>query len=341
MFDHKHYVPILKTKAGERWAVGLLRPRTKSQITPLFEIHKHKKLDSAAHAEEVCEDLASIWGTNSPFFLDAIWLHDAVGDANILKAVFDAARKFGIQAIPVVRPSFSTSARAAVQRIVQKDGRGYLLRITRSDSNNAANTTATVSAIGIAYKSVHLMLDYRSSAMNLAADLPRVPSLAQWKTVTAASGVFPRSLTALTLNSWHQVARTDWQSWLQAVTSGTLQRRPAFADYTMRDPGPPADFGAPSVNLRYTKSPHWLVRVGGKVNMGASGQMHRLCQSLVARPDFDGGQFSAGDQAIVLTATGGPGTNGPGPGGPREWLQWCMNHHIEFTVHDIRNQPWL
>jgi hypothetical protein len=198
-----------------------------------------------------------------------------------------------------------------------------------------------VRSVGVPCRLIHLMIDYRSSAMHLATDLPRVPRLDQWQTVTAGAGVFPRSLSSFSLGPWHHIERGDWASWLQGLTGAALPRRPAFSDYTMRDPGAPAEFGAPSVNLRYAKSPHWLVRVGGRVNTGSSGQMHRVCQSLVARPDFDGPQFSAGDQAIALTAAGGPGTNGPGPGGPTQWLQWCMNHHIEFTVHDIRNQPGL
>jgi len=341
MFTHRHYVPILKTKAGDRWAIAHLQQHTKSQITPLFEIHKHKTLDVTIHAAEICEGLASVWGTDSPLFLDGIWLHKDSGDPAILTAIFDAARRAGIQAVPVARVTFNAATQAALRRIVQRDRRGYLLRVTRPESHEANNISAIVQTIALPYRSIHLMIDYRSSVMHLATDLPRVPHINQWQTITAAAGVFPRSLSTYSSGTWYQIERGDWISWLHDQTQTQLPRRPAFGDYTMRDPGPPADFGSPSVNLRYAKSPHWLVRIGGKVNAGASGQMHRVCQSLIGRPDFDGAQFSAGDQAIEFTAMGGPGTNGPGPGGPTQWLQWCMNHHIEFTAHDIRNQPGL
>lgn len=38
MFDHKHYVPILKWKRGEYRAVSLLTAGQKSGMTPLFDL---------------------------------------------------------------------------------------------------------------------------------------------------------------------------------------------------------------------------------------------------------------------------------------------------------------
>lgn len=336
MFDHKHYVPILKTKAGERLAVAGLKTRTKTKITPLFEFHKHKKLDVAAHVVEICDCLASTWGTDSPLFLDTIWLHGKAGDPEIISNVFDAARDAQLQAVPVVRPDFDRESRSAVQRIIRKDGRGYLLRVTRKESKDVPSIDALLSSIGLLRRAVHLMIDYKGTAMDLAADLPAISGLNQWKTLIAASGVFPRTLTSLTQGRWHQVPRNDWTSWLNAVIDRHLPRRPSYADYTIRDPAAPADFGSPSVNLRYAKSPYWLVSIGGKVKAGRSSQMHQVCRSLMNRTEYDGPDFSDGDLAIADTAA-----EILGPGNATQWLQWCINHHIEFTVQDMRNHPSL
>lgn len=336
MFDHKHYVPILKTKAGERQAIAHLKAHTKSQITPLFELHKHKSLPHAPHADEICECLVSIWGTDRPLFLDTIWLHKEVGDPGILHDVFNAARKVGLKAIPVVRIDFNAAFRAAVKKIVKKDGQGCLLRINRPNAQHATDVASILADIGLTCRMVHLMIDYQAKAMQLISDIPKIAHLTQWKTFIAASGVFPRSLSSISTGVWHKVPRDDWESWLNASTTASLERRPTYSDYTIRDPSAPATFGAPSVNLRYSKSPHWLVRIGGRVNAGASKQMYKVCQDLIRRPEYDGVTFSAGDQAISDTAASS--TN---PGNATQWIQWCINHHIEFTVQDIRNHPAL
>ncbi|MCE5301600.1 MAG: beta family protein [Planctomycetaceae bacterium] len=336
MFDHKHYVPILKTKAGERWAIANLRQRTKSFITPLFEVHKHRTMSAVEYAPELCEDLASVWGTDLPFFMDTTWLHGATGDAEIIHAVFESARNSGLQAIPVVRRGYDDATYTEIQAIVAEDGLGYLLRLLSNTISDAATINDIVQHIGVPISSAHLMVDYRTVSMNLPIDLPQIPNLSQWQTLIAASGVFPASVSGIPIGNWNIIQRNDWMSWIEQLTSGQLPRQPAFSDYAMRSPGAPSDFGDPSVNLRYAKSAHWIVRVGGRFKQGHAPDMFRICQELVARPEFDGQNFSVGDQAIFEVAT-----QVSGPGAPQQWLQWCMNHHIEFTSQEIRNHPLL
>lgn len=98
----------------------------------------------------------------------------------------------------------------------------------------------------------------------------------------------------------------------------------------MRPPGPPADFGEPSVNLRYALEDHWLVQMGGKHKDGAAPEMHAMCGELIANADYSGVEFSTGDQEINRTAD-----EDEGPGGPTQWLQWCVSHHMEFVVQQI------
>jgi len=98
----------------------------------------------------------------------------------------------------------------------------------------------------------------------------------------------------------------------------------------MRPPGAPADFGEPSVNLRYALDDHWLVQVGGKHKAGAAPEIHAMCGELVAKPEYSGADFSAGDEAIGRIAEVDDET-----GGPTQWLQWCVSHHIEFVVEQL------
>src|SRR5689334_18626871 len=115
MFGHKHYVPILKAKAGERWAIDHLALAARGELTPLFEIHAHQKKDDIPHAQEMCDGLVSVWGTATPVFLDTIWLHGPQGDSAIIQGTFDYARTLGLQAIPVIRTTFDAAALDSVR----------------------------------------------------------------------------------------------------------------------------------------------------------------------------------------------------------------------------------
>ena len=336
MFNHKHYLPILKTKAGERWAIDRIKSGTRPYLTPVFELHKHKTKDGESHAEEICESLSSVWGTE-PFYLDTIWLHSEFGDALLIEAVFEAARSRGLNAIPVVRVTYNQSALDVITDIVTLDHRGYMLRLANDHASSHHIITAIVDYIAKPRTEVDLLLDYRNHSMSLQNDVPRLPTLNDWRTFSAASGTFPRSLASLPLHSWSSVPRHDWTTWEAGVAHSTLPRKPAFADYTIRDPGPPADGGEPSANLRYAKDTDWRVNVGGKFKQGFSTDMHTICASLVAMLQvYDGSTFSAGDDFINQVAM-----HIIGPGAPQQWVQWGMSHHMEFVVNQIQNHPLL
>jgi hypothetical protein len=323
------YVPILKTKAGERWALSHLRPATRASIRPLLEFHEHKDKSTDEHVAGLCDDLVAEWGTDRTFYLDGRWLHGDGGDPSVLATIFAAAQERDLRAVPVVRPTFDESTLEQVRAIVEAGGRGYMLRVGPAVLDDPHALDAVTEAIGLPPGQVDLLLDYRNRPMSLGRDARRVPRMGEWRRLVAASGAFPSSLAGLTLHEWHGLPRHDWLSWRDGI-AGDLPRRPVYADYAMRDPGAPADFGSPSVNVRYATDTAWLVQVGGKVKDGASPEMHALCRALVERPEFTGVDFSAGDAELARVADADEG-----PGNSTQWLQWCVNHHLEFTVRQL------
>jgi hypothetical protein len=329
MFDHKHYVPILKTKAGERWAIDHLPGHAADRITPLFEIHRHKSKDNTDHITEVCESLSSVWGTDRLMFLDTQWLHDPNGDSALIEWTFQKAREMGLQAVPVARVTYDEATANVMTDITNEDGHGLVLRLNHDDVGSTPAINSFIELVDLSRSKVDLLVDYRTHAMNLAIDLPKLANIGEWRTLIASSGAFPRGLAHLQLNTWQSIQRYDWQSWLSAVT-GSLPRKPIFGDYTTRDPGPPAEGGAPSVHLRYTQSDHWMVRVGGKFQQGHAGDIYQICQTLVASGNFSGANFSAGDDEINLRAQ-----NGASTGAPQQWVQWGINHHLMFVVNQL------
>jgi hypothetical protein len=323
------YVPILKTKAGERWALSHLKSTTRLNVKPLLEIHPHRTKEDSTHVSELCEELQVAWGTSRFFYLDAIWLHGDSGNPSTLASVFASTTDCELRAIPVIRPSFNEASLEQAREIIEEMGHGYLLRVPPRTSESIIDFV--VNAIGIERSSVDLMVDYRGHGMSLVVDEPFIPHLSEWRRLIAASGTFPRSLAALPLHTWHPVPRTCWQTYLAGVEQ-PLSRKPIYADYTIRDTGAPPDFGEPSVNLRYATDDVWQVQVGGKVKDGASGEIYNVCAELVSSPHFDGQDFSSGDSEIASVADPDPDD---GPGNATQWLQWCVNHHIEKVVQQL------
>src|SRR5438874_1322649 len=74
------YVPILKTKAGDRWALSHLKPKSQGVIRPLLELHPHRLKADSEHIPAICDELEADWGTDRAFYLDGIWLHGEIGN---------------------------------------------------------------------------------------------------------------------------------------------------------------------------------------------------------------------------------------------------------------------
>jgi Beta protein len=324
------YVPILKSKAGERWALSHLTPERKTKIRPLIELHAPRKGKGLGeHLESVCESFQAAWGVDRRFYFDTIWLNGGSGSPATIADVFEAAQECDLQAVPVVRPTYDDSSLEQLLAIVSENERGCLLRITPQTLNTPAVIDSVLEALELSPDDVDLVLDYRQNSMTLTVDQQKIPHLADWRLFIAASGVFPVSLASLPLHQWHEIPRHDWSSWHNAVEAG-LERRPTYSDYTMRPPGAPAEFGEPSVNLRYALEDHWLVQVGGKHKDGAAPEIHAMSGELIAKPEYSGVDFSSGDEEIDRIA-GEPDETG----GPTQWLQWCVSHHIEFVVQQL------
>ena len=77
MFNHKHYVPILRCKNAEMVALRLLSPEDKQHITPLIELspnlldfNRLKGLINRDRFMEVAKQIVANWG-QSLLFVDA------------------------------------------------------------------------------------------------------------------------------------------------------------------------------------------------------------------------------------------------------------------------------
>jgi hypothetical protein len=342
MFDHNHYVPILKSKVGEKWALAKLKPASKVHVTPLFElapIPRAKKgtptVPLVDHLVKGMGELVKAWGTDK-CYIDPKWFPATLGDKP-LEIAMSEARGHGLLAIPVVTPNASASTLKAVAAIAKKDGRGVLIRSLEAHFESADTIKSVITAMELTSREVDLLIDYRGNQMNLVGDMPRVAKvepLEAWREIITATGLFPPSLAEYRDGKWHELPRNCWRSWVSGQSGGA--RIPTFADYAIKNPGPPAGGGDPPVTLRYTTRDGWLIRVEGSHKAGQSGLMLNLCAELVKKAEYKtcGPDFSEGDGVIWRVANGTAKT-----GGPTSWVQWALNHHLEYVVHQLAARP--
>ena len=82
MFNHLHYVPLLKGKQGEYGALRELADAAKERLTPLVDVSpipwdydKEKPAKSIeSHLKSVPVNIAKTWGKQRPIFLDLYYV---------------------------------------------------------------------------------------------------------------------------------------------------------------------------------------------------------------------------------------------------------------------------
>jgi hypothetical protein len=145
MFGPKHYVPILRSKDGELYALQHLQEKDRTLVTPLIEITpgifraRQRSNTEPSVAPEPSEVLAKqarkllgSWGY-ADFFLD-LWHVDSKlpmisGHTHPLTYIANLMRSYKLRAVPVTGIGRSDAYQTAVQEMVRQDDRGACIRI--------------------------------------------------------------------------------------------------------------------------------------------------------------------------------------------------------------------
>ena len=110
MFDHKHYVPILRWKRGEWIALRYLNDNVKAHITPLVELtprnfrdRKKKPQTTDQILSEIAAEIHTSWGSTL-FFVDLCHLDESLSTCNRfhpLQLLSEEIRSRNMHVIPV------------------------------------------------------------------------------------------------------------------------------------------------------------------------------------------------------------------------------------------------
>lgn len=353
MFNHLHYVPVLKAKAGELRALRDLDANIKGAITPLIEVppvvwdYVNDRPDKSVedHLSSVITAIGRAWHGEMPAFLDFYDPESIEGRPDLMVNAFVSAREAGTALIPVTGYERPSSYTDAVIQVIRQDRRGLCLRLEISDLQDSPEDVvgSLLETHGVEASNTDLVLDLGSIgpdheatfAVAIKEILNRLPYLQEWRTLTLAASAFPVNLSRIPPDTIAQVDRTEWRIWRSLAGSKKIQRVPTFGDYGIQHPEltevDPRVIRM-SANLRYTIEDSWLIFKGRNVRMYRYEQFNDLCASLVARPEFSGSSFSPGDAYIARCAEGIDG-----PGNATTWRQVGTSHHITFAVRQIAN----
>jgi len=358
------YVPALKWKQGEHFAVRPLPSAQKTRLLPIAEVpdrpydwekERYKK-SWDKHLDDAARATSTNWGTTHEIAVD-----QQIADGETLSGkpgtpweyLFQSMWAAGVKAVPVLSTLASGSQQAALTKVAKSHKKGRWVLRFRADPHGHVPTTAqamswfsnAVAAVGARHEHVdavldlgHITVDPKTLVASTAAVLNAVAQLGKWRQLTLLSGAFPVNLAGIQKGT-RQIARLDWDLYKRVTARSELEGVDlAFGDYGIthvdafeEDPRRLRM----SANLRYTHWKNWQVLKGKNTRDYGFIQYKDLCGMLVGLPIFLGATFSEGDANYEKLAT----DPSVGPGSPMHWRRDATNHHIHLVLHQLASLP--
>ncbi len=363
--DHRHYVPILKSKQGEFGALQRLREEDRDRLTPLLDVVRVPfNWKTQKPSKELGEHLAAkaakftaAWGSRLAFvdLYDIDLAYRVSGNKHPLLFVFERFREEGATAIPVTGFDRDRNYNNAVKAIHQADGRGVCIRLLQEDlllMGSLADQVAGMSAqLGVPLERTHLVIDLRELKPRDVPSYSRLVRDALWALDDTTRGVASLVLSASSMPSQlgdavptgntDSLERLEFRFWRSLVANSDLGRLPSFGDYGIVAPdflelNPKTISIAPTI--RYTTQKNWLIMRGISTKKHPDGfkQFHSLAADLVSRPEYFGASCCWGDEYISQNAT-----REVGPGNACKWVEVGTNHHLSVVSRQITALPQL
>jgi hypothetical protein len=362
--NHPLYMPALKWKQGEHFAVKPLTASQKSQVLPIAEIPDRpydwaeKKYTKSwdRHIEDVVKATVTNWGTSDEIAIDQV-----IDDGDSLAShagtpweyLFAELWSAGVRAVPVVSTRASGSEQAALVNVCKVHKRTRWLLRHRSEPHGHVSSVSqletwfknAVSALGGKHANTdavldlgHLPGDSRALVPSTVQALGGIAALGRWRQVALLSGAFPLNLAGVQKGT-RQIFRADWDLFKRVSTRAELEDlNLAYGDYGVThvdgfDDDPRKM--VMSANLRYSHWKDWHVLKGKSVRDYGYDQYKDLCQILVALPVYMQPTFSQGDLNYDKVAN----DTKVGPGNATQWRRDATNHHIHVVLHQLASLP--
>jgi len=358
MFNHRHYVPILKGKEGEFGALAELNQSVKEQLTPLIDVPQvdtdlntgKPKKSLSSHLSSTVTKIKSSWGTERPFFLDLFDLKasDRVDDGNhTLTYIFDLMRSNNIKAIPTTGFDRDDAYYEAVANTISQDKRGVCIRFLIEDMENpkelGTNLNQMLRILKISPEQTYILLDFKElktadiewAAKIAVTAINNIPNIGKYASLTVAATGFPGSLSEVGTQATMKLQRTELYFWETILNQNNISRIPTFGDYGIANPVTlDLDWRIiPLIaNIRYTLEKEWLIIRGRDQKKFGGKQGYQLSKILIKSSDYFRSDYCWGDRYISDCAK-----ELVGPGSLTTWRKVGTNHHLTFVSEQIAN----
>lgn len=349
--DGWHYVPAVQNKSGELQALKEMSASAWDRMTPVVNLVGPRTQSKPLRAQTIAGWVKRVEDTvgDHLIYLDVLRLdptrlvETSEGRTPVLAHIYAEARKRRMRFVPVTRVGDTTKGRVdVVAGAAREDGNGVALRFPFLTMAIPPGTTRTalirkvldklecdISCADLLIDLEYLDPDDDLDAPQLAESLDAMAAIGSWRSIVVLGSSIPRTLSCVAEGTIGTLRRREWELWTQLGVCG-LSRLPAFGDYAIQHPYPPAEGGGPGMraNIRYTTAKATLVARGkGSVLQEGKEQYQELCQQLVAQAAFSGRSYTWGDRLIQDCANGTIE-----PGAQAMWRGVGTSHHLQFMI---------
>ncbi len=221
MFDHRHYVPILRWKRGEWVALREMLTEDRAALTPLIELCPKDFAAWSPQNPQVANDVLTRKADeirkncgHGTLFVDLVHLDlqmpslCAADGTHALVFLTDRVRMREPSFLPDTEPEVipvtgldrSSSYQSAVRSVISVDERGVCIRLRGQQLNQPTlpvRLQELLDFLELEPGEADLIVDLQmtdGSGVSLPGICDGLPSLHQWRTFTVASGAFPKDL---------------------------------------------------------------------------------------------------------------------------------------------------
>jgi len=363
MFDHKHYVPVLKWKRGEQKALEYLAQPLKQYMTPIVEIPpisygevEDRSTILGSNLNGIGREVTQAWNSTAPIFIDCTQLEvdeqlSMSNGQHFLEYIIDDIENHGTIAIPVANLAHYDPFFDSLKDVITRYGRGFCLRIKRGELNDLNTLMRHINGLlafmDLTPNDVDLVLDYdfvgddTSSAVfsQIILNIIQFPHLTDWRTFSIIGTSMP-AILRMRPNTLSAITRVEWEVYKHIIKfKNGLGRIPTFGDYTINNPTYgefDPSYMQVAATIRYTVVNDNFLIFRGATTRGPGGfqQYISLAKDVIAHPEYIGAGYSYGDQYIYDCAHQ---QNGVGTGSHETWRRATANHHLTLVINELAN----
>ncbi len=283
------YVPVLRLKAAERYAVRALSNRIRQSCTPLIEIvpadflyasnkqneklkRVGKRLDEVDLKHKMRKLKRDILHNFSPgevfidfILVDEMKLQTSNGEHPLsLIANANSGQQISLLnedavIVPTTGLNRSTEYNYAVSNIITRsEGRACIRLFEKElfDRDLEQRLMTRIASLGTSPPQVDLIVNFsvrNKATPTLKTTYNLLPNVKDWRTLTIVSGSYPVDLQKYQRNDVYEIPRTDFTAWSSEILSEqTWPRIPDYGDYTLRPPVFKDSSHRPSASILYT-----------------------------------------------------------------------------------------